>query len=78
MIVQNNNSFEIIENYQKDDDRIILIKHDLNKGRKKIRIDGTKITKGKYIKMIEGDDALMQKNIPFSSQSKPPYIEEGL
>ena len=57
------NSTEIIESYQKEDDRIILMKHESNEGKIKSRTDGIKISKGKYILIIDGDDALIHKNI---------------
>ena len=61
------NSTEIIEFYQKDDQRIILLKHDSNYGKIKSRSDGIKIAKGKYITFIDGDDALIHKNILLNS-----------
>ena len=57
------NSTEIIESYQKEDERIILVKHESNEGKIKTRADGIKIAKGKYILIIDGDDALIHKNI---------------
>lgn len=41
------NSLEILQNYQKEDNRIIIIKHYKNKGKIKTRIDGIKLAKGK-------------------------------
>ena len=61
------NSTEIIEEYQKEDERIILLKHESNEGKIKTRTDGIKIAKGKYITIIDGDDALIHKNILFNS-----------
>ena len=57
------NSTEIIESYQKEDNRIILVKHELNEGKIKTRTNGIKMAKGKYILLIDGDDALIHKNI---------------
>lgn len=57
------NSIDLIKNYQKEDSRIILIKHEVNKGTIKSRSDGIKIAKGKYITVIDGDDALIHKDI---------------
>ena len=57
------NSIDLIKNYQKEDNRIILIKHEVNKGTIKSRSDGIKIANGKYITVIDGDDALIHKDI---------------
>lgn len=57
------NSTGIIKEYQNEDPRIILIKHDSNEGRIKARSDGIRKAKGKYITLIDGDDAFIHKNI---------------
>jgi len=57
------NSFEIIKEYQKMDERILLISHNYNEGAIKSRTDGIRIAKGKYITIIDGDDALIHKDI---------------
>ena len=57
------NSLEIIKEYQKEDERIILISHDTNEGEIKSRTDGIRKSKGKYITIIDGDDALIHKDI---------------
>ena len=57
------NSTEVIKVYQKEDPRIILISHDTNKGAISSRIDGIRKAKGKYITIIDGDDALIHKDI---------------
>jgi glycosyltransferase involved in cell wall biosynthesis len=57
------NSIEIIKKYQKEDNRIILIEHKTNKGKIKSRSDGIKRAKGKYITILDGDDALIHKDI---------------
>ena len=61
------NSTEIIEFYQKDDQRITLVKHNSNYGKIKSRSDGVRMAKGKYITFIDGDDAFIHKNILFNS-----------
>ena len=61
------NSTDIIESYQKEDNRIILVKHESNEGKIKSRTDGIKIAKGKYITIIDGDDAFIHNNILFNS-----------
>ena len=57
------NSIKIIERYQKEDNRILLIKHKTNQGKIKSRSDGIRIAKGKYITLLDGDDALIHKDI---------------
>ena len=59
----NDNSTDIIKKYQKEDERIILIEHECNKGKIKSRSDGIRLAKGKYITCLDGDDALIHKNI---------------
>lgn len=57
------NSTETIKEYMKEDERIILIDHELRDGIMKTRCDGFKIAKGKYITAVDGDDAFIQKDI---------------
>ena len=57
------NSTDIIKEYQKEDPRIILIAHDINEGEIKSRSDGIRKAKGKYITIVDGDDALIHKDI---------------
>ena len=57
------NSTEVIKSYMEKDKRIILIEHDTKEGTMKNRIDGIRKAKGKYITIVDGDDALIQKNI---------------
>ena len=59
---RDNTTEEIIE-YQKIDPRIVLITHDMNGGSIKSRADGVRAAKGKYITIIDGDDALAHKDI---------------
>ena len=60
------NSVYQIEKYQKEDNRIIFLKHMTNCGTIKSRTDAIKLAKGKYITIIDGDDALATKNILFN------------
>ena len=57
------NGTDIIKEFQKKDKRIILIFYDMNEGEIKSRTDGIRKAKGKYITIIDGDDALIHKNI---------------
>lgn len=57
------NSTKIIEEFQKKDKRVILLSHDTNQGKIKSRADGIRLAKGKYITIIDGDDALIHQNI---------------
>jgi glycosyltransferase involved in cell wall biosynthesis len=54
------NSVEKIENYQIEDERIILIKHNKNKGTLISRNDGALISKGEYLIFPDPDDILAQ------------------
>ena len=57
------NSTEVIKKYMEEDERIVLIEHNTKDGIMKTRGDGFKIAKGKYITALDGDDALIQKDI---------------
>ena len=57
------NSLEIMENYQKNDDRIILIKNPYNYGKIKSRSNAVKLARGRYILVIDGDDGLATRDI---------------
>ena len=60
------NTTETIENYMKEDNRIIYLRHESNDGKIKSRSDGVRIAKGKYITIVDGDDALSNKNILYN------------
>ena len=55
------NSTKIIEKYQKDDERIILLKHKKNKGTLISRNDGTLFSKGEYLMFTDPDDLLLER-----------------
>ena len=57
------NSTDVIKEFQKEDPRIILISHDTNEGKIKSRADGIRKAKGKYITVLDGDDQFIQKDI---------------
>ena len=57
------NTTKVIKKYMAEDKRIIYLKHDNNDGKIKSRSDGIRIAKGKYITIIDGDDALSNSNI---------------
>ena len=61
------NTTEVIENYMKEDKRIKYLKNESNNGKIKSRSDGVRMAKGKYITIIDGDDALSHENILFNS-----------
>ena len=60
------NTSEMMENYMKEDNRIIYLKHKSNDGKIKSRSDGIRMAKGKYITIIDGDDALSNENILYN------------
>ena len=53
------NSTKLIEEFQKKDERIILIKHGINKGTLISRNDGANIAKGEFLLFHDGDDLLV-------------------
>ena len=57
------NSTEVVKEFQKEDPRIILITHDTNKGIITARSDGVRAAKGKYITIMDGDDTFIHKDI---------------
>jgi len=57
------NSTEVIKQYMEEDERIVLVEHEFKDGIMKTRGDGFKIARGKYITAVDGDDALIQKDI---------------
>ena len=63
------NSTEIISEFQKYDERIILIKHDKSGGPLKSRCDGIRSAQGTFITIIDGDDALIHKDVLNNSLS---------
>ena len=61
------NSISVIKKYIKEDKRIKLIEHQYNEGKIKSRSEGIRLSKGKYITVVDGDDALIHKNILYNS-----------
>ena len=61
------NSTSIIKKYLNEDKRITLIEHESNEGKIKSRSEGIKLAKGKYITVVDGDDALIHRNILYNS-----------
>jgi len=57
------NSTNLIEEYQKEDERIVLYKQETNRGTLRNRVDGGIKSKGEYILFLDCDDLLVQKNI---------------
>ena len=65
----NDNTIEIIEQCQKEDERIILIKHKQNKGTLISRNDGVLISSGEYLIFPDPDD-ILSNDILFYCYSK--------
>ena len=61
------NSIESLAKYQKQDYRIILLRHSYNYGTIKSRSDAVKLAKGKYIIILDGDDGLSSREILYNS-----------
>ena len=51
-------SVQILEEYEKRDDRFVIIKHDTNCGLLRARGDGVKASSGKYIIFLDSDDSI--------------------
>ena len=68
-------SVSLIEEYQKTDKRIILIKHEENQGTLKTRNEGIYKARGEYIQFVDPDDALMYNilNIAYEEAKKGDY-----
>ena len=60
-------SYNLLEKYQKQDYRIILLKHSYNYGTIKSRSDAVKLAKGKYIIILDGDDGFSSREILYNS-----------
>jgi len=60
------NTLEKLEKYQKEDKRIILLKHQFNYGTIKSRSDAIRLAKGKYITILDGDDGLATGDILYN------------
>ena len=60
------NSLEILQKYQNEDNRIIILKHMYNYGTIKSRSDAIKLAKGKYVTILDGDDGFSNRNILYN------------
>ena len=63
------NTTEVIEKYMIEDKRIIYLKNKRNNGKIKSRSDAVRIAKGKYITIVDGDDAFCHRNVLYNSLS---------
>ena len=59
----NDNSTETIQKFMEEDKRIVMVNHDSKEGTLKIRCEGIKLARGKYIIALDGDDAFIHKDI---------------
>jgi len=57
------NSKETIQKYMEEDERIVMVNHDTFEGTLSIRSEGIKLARGKYITVLDGDDAFIHKDI---------------
>ena len=57
---------EILQKYQNEDNRIIILKHMYNYGTIKSRSDAIKLAKGKYVTILDGDDGFSNRNILYN------------
>ena len=68
-------SINFIKTYQKEDERIILIKHEKNEGTLISRNDGVYKAKGEYLMFVDTDDLLLPNilNITYTNAKKYDY-----
>ena len=59
----NDNSTETIKKYMEEDERIIMVNHDIIGGTLMMRSEGIRLSKGKYITALDGDDSFIHKDI---------------
>ena len=69
----NDNSREIINKYEKKDNRIKVIFHEKNKGLSRTRNDGFDIAEGKYIAFIDSDDVWVSHKL----EVQVPILEQN-
>lgn len=62
------NSFDILREFQQQDDRIVIINHEVNCGAAISRNDGLKIAKGEYVIFLDSDDCFYQDMLEISYQ----------
>ena len=70
------NSIKIIKKYQKEDNRIILLKNKKNKGTFISRNIGALKSKGEYLIFPDSDDILSQKILPLCYRTAKKYNYE--
>lgn len=72
------NSINIIEQYTYNDERIKLIKLDINNGPAIARNEGIKLAKGRYLTFIDSDDLwdieFLQKSVDFIFLNKYKFV----
>ena len=62
-----NNSTETIKKYMEEDERIVLVNHNIIEGIMRTRSEGIRLAKGKYIIALDGDDSFIHKDILYNS-----------
>ena len=66
-------SIELIEQYKRKDKRIVLIKHEKNKGTLITRNDGVLNAKGEYILFIDPDDMILENSLQKLNEATLKY-----
>ena len=67
------NTIKLIKNYQKEDERIILIKHKNNKGTLICRNEGAILSKGEFLIFVDPDDILSNDILKFCYRFSKKY-----
>lgn len=57
------NSGEIVERFSAQDDRFVVLSHEVNQGSSAARNSGMKVARGEYIKFLDSDDMLPSSSI---------------
>ena len=70
-------SIELIEQFMKKDKRIVLIKHEVNKGTLITRNDGALNAKGEYIFFVDPDDMILENSLEmlYNATLKYPDVD---
>lgn len=69
----NDNSLDILREFQQQDDRIVIIHHEVNCGAAVSRNDGLKIAKGEYVIFLDSDDYFYQNMLEIAYRNAVEY-----
>ncbi len=61
-------TYEVIKEFQKKDNRIIYLKHDKNKGASAARNSGINVSRGEYISFVDSDDEWLPEKLEIETK----------